>query len=138
MTKEQLQGYRALKFERDKLLSTLQAIETVLYGPRSQNMDGMPRGGNGPKDDRRDALIDRKDKVQALYEAKVAELSEAILAIEQAIECLAPDERSLIRLRYIDGLKWERVCVEIGYERAQTHRIHAEALRKLAGKHDTQ
>jgi hypothetical protein len=37
----------------------------------------------------------------------------------------------LIRLYYIDGLTWEKVCVDINYSWRQTHRLHSEALKKI-------
>lgn len=131
MTKEQLRAYQSIKRERDKLQRIIDDIDSQLYGPRSQRSDGMPRG-NGPRHERADVLIDRKDKILKLYAAKVAELEETLLAIEQAIGTLTdPTHRTLIRLRYIEGLKWEQVCVELGYEWSQTHRHHADALREL-------
>ena len=36
-----------------------------------------------------------------------------------------------MRCRYIDGLSWDDVAEKIGYCWAQTHRLHAQALRKL-------
>ena len=38
------------------------------------------------------------------------------------------DEQRVLRLRYIRGLKWEEVAVEMGYSWKQIHRIHSSAL----------
>ena len=58
-------------------------------------------------------------------------LAEEQLAIETAIERLEPTARMLLRYRYMDGLKWEEVCVRMNYSWRQTHRLHGEALRQL-------
>lgn len=136
MTKEQLRAYRALRKERDKLLRDLEDLEAKIYGYRSPQWSDMPKSKRDPRTDPRDSLIPKRDRVKALYKAKVIELTEAILKIEKAIERLSPNERMVVRLHYIDGLKWDQVCVEIGYEWAQTHRIHASALRKLREETD--
>jgi DNA-directed RNA polymerase specialized sigma24 family protein len=126
MTKARLRAYRDLKLERDHLEAMVAALEYGLTGVR---MDGMPRSGK-TSDPTGQQAIDHT-QVRDLYLQKVAELDKALVEIEQAIECLEPLERTLIRLYYAEGLTWEEVCVAIHYEWAQTHRIHARALAKL-------
>ena len=41
------------------------------------------------------------------------------------------NERTVLRLRYIQGLKWEKVCVELGYQWDATHKIHRSALKNF-------
>ena len=61
-------------------------------------------------------------------------MSEELLEIEKAIETLPSTERTIIRLYYIAGMKWEEVCVAIGYSWKQVHRIHGRALDMLKGE----
>lgn len=130
MTKAQLKAYRGIKKERDDIKRRREELEDVMYGPRSQRLDGMPRGGSGAGDVL-EAQIDRKDELLAMYLVKEAELDDALFAIEQAIEKLDPTQRTLVRLHYIDGLTWEQVAVAIDYSWSQTHRIHSAALKRL-------
>jgi DNA-directed RNA polymerase specialized sigma subunit len=52
--------------------------------------------------------------------------------IQQAIQGLEDSlHRRLVRLYYIDGLTWEKVCVDINYSWRQTHRLHSEALKNI-------
>lgn len=52
--------------------------------------------------------------------------------IEKSIRSLRDEnEQEVLRLRYIKGLEWEQVAVEIGYSWKQTHRFHSAALKKL-------
>ena len=130
MTKAQLKTYRAIKQERDDIQRRREDLEAAMYGPRSQRLDGMPRGGSGANDILEER-IDRKDELLAMYLAKEEELDTALFAIEQAIEKLDPTQRTLVRLHYIDGLTWEQVAVAIDYSWSQTHRIHSAALKRL-------
>ena len=41
------------------------------------------------------------------------------------------DEQRVLRLRYIKGLKWEEVAVEMGYSWRRIHDIHGKALRNF-------
>ena len=130
MTKEQLRTYIDIKRERDDLERRIKELELEKYGPRSQRLDGMPRGGSGENYVLEDQ-IDKGDALLDLYRAKKAELDAALVVIERAIEKLATRERRLVRLHYIDGLTWEQVAVDMTYSWSQVHRIHAKALQKL-------
>lgn len=52
--------------------------------------------------------------------------------LEDAIASV-PDGRlrMLLRYRYIDGMTWERIAVNMGYERRHITRLHGEALTAL-------
>ncbi len=131
MTKEKLRSYRAIRKERDLLNEKIKELEVELYDPRAQRIDGMPRSGSNNDSTRREAQIDCKDELLALYREKERELTKAILEIEEIIDLLQPRERTLLRLYYIDGLTWEQVACEMNYSWSQVHRIHGEALKKL-------
>lgn len=130
MTKAQLKKYRDLCVERNQLLDMLTRLESVLYGPRSVNMDGMPHGA-AVDTGRREAQIARHDELKRRYELKVIELETEIDAIEAAIDSLPAKHRTLCRLYYIEGRTWAQVCGKMNYSWSQIHRIHGEALQRL-------
>lgn len=105
MTKERLKSYQPIKKE----LSTLEVL--------ARKID---RHGT--------------EELRALYDKKREKLTEELLHIEQVIEALEPTERTLMRLRYIEGLSWQAICTRINYSWQQTHRIHARALIKIKDK----
>lgn len=51
--------------------------------------------------------------------------------IEKAMNHLPLIEQSIVALRYINGLKWEEICLRVNYEWAAVHRFHASALNKI-------
>ena len=108
MTKEQLRNYQTMKKEKRQIEQRLRTLEK-----------------------RPDADQSILRPLREHYERKLAALVAAELEVERAIETLDPTERLLIRLRYIDGLDWHRVCAGINYSWQQTHRIHARVLKKL-------
>ncbi len=128
--KRRLYRYLDLKRERDQIAEELRTAEGDATSPSSPNLDGMPRAsGYG------DAMVGRVSEIinlRELYERKRDEISDAMLAIENAIEDLEPVERTLLRYRYIYGMTWEQVSVAMNYSWRQTHKIHARALDKLA------
>lgn len=105
MTKEQLREYRQIKKELAALEVLARKIER--YGT---------------------------EELRADYDQKREKLATELLRIEQAIETLDSTERTLMRLRYIDGLSWQAIALRISYSWQQTHRIHARALIKIKDK----
>lgn len=108
MTKEQLRNYRNIKKEQRQIEQRL------------RNLEKRP--------DSEEAIL---QPLRECYDSKLKELVEAQLTVENAIKCLKPTERKIVRLRYFDGLPWHRVAATINYSESQVHRIHASALRKL-------
>ena len=129
MNKDRLRSYQAIKKEQEQLKHQLEKIEAAIYYPKIQRMTGMPFAkteGNHQED-----MAIYHIELQTRYKAKIEEIVAERLAIEEAIEPLTPTMRMLIRFRYIDGLKWEEVCCKMNYSWRQTHRLHAETLKRL-------
>lgn len=134
MTKERLKKYIALKKERDQLKARLEEVNAQLYSIRTSELTGMPKAHDVPNDVA-EKLIDKKTKLANRYNFVLLRLEDELLKIETAIEAVEDaTARSLLRLRYIDGLTWEEVCVHINYGWTQTHKLHAKALRLIENK----
>lgn len=132
MTKERLRRYREIKQEARQLRDQLEEIESRLYSPKGQLLTGMPSAPSHEGGTITEVLIDRHAQLVQMYQEQLARLNEEQLAVETAIESLEdPTARRLLRYRYIDGLKWEEVCVRIRYGWSQTHELHSQALKQL-------
>lgn len=131
MDKERLRNYRALKREKEQLEQQLETIEAALYHPKIQQIKHTP-GAPSPGNAGEELAVKHLDLLER-YRAKLVEITMEQLAIEEAIEKLPYRERTLIRLYYIKGLTWDRVCDEMRYSWSQVHRIHRAALELLEG-----
>lgn len=133
MTREELKkllkSYGDMKKEHKQITEELDRVEAAMTGPRSPNMDGMPRSG-GPGDPTGELATLHLALVEK-YWAQLRYLARAKLTIEELIDKLDSRERTLLRYRYIDGLSWEKVCVAVGYSWRQAHNIHSLALDQL-------
>ena len=129
MIKERLRNYANLKEEREQLRRQLEELEATLYYPKIQRLNGMPSAPS--KENTLELMVARHVELQEKYAAKIAEMTAEMIQLEAAIEKLEPTARMLLRYRYMDGLKWEEVCVRMNYSWMQTHRIHAAALNRL-------
>ena len=129
MTKDRLRNYASLKEEREQLRRQLDELEATLYYPKIQRLNDMPSSPS--KENTLELMVARHIELQERYEAKITEMTKEMLLIEEAIDALEPTAIMLLRYRYLDGLKWEEVCVRMNYSWMQTHRIHAAALNQL-------
>ena len=132
--KRYLMSYRWAKKQEERILEEIRELRMDKMFPSAVN-DGMPKGS-----EQRD-LSDYAAKLDELIEELKEERLEKIKrlqSIERVIkEIDNEDAQTILRLRYIDGLRWEEVCVAINYEWAQMHRIHARALREIKINDDT-
>lgn len=136
MEKEDLKKYLALVREVDDIRKRILQLEENMYTVKAVGMDGMPKGNcvNDSIGNIVARVNDLRSEYLKQYDLALCELYK----IERAIEKLEDlTERQLMRKRYIEGKRWEDICVELNYSWKQIHRIHSRILKKIA-KDDTQ
>lgn len=127
--KKRLHAYIDRKRELEQIDRQIEQLRATIEAPRTQEMDGMPRGSGGG--DAMTAIVAELVDLQQKYEEKRLKLVVAQKEVEDLIDSLDPLERRLLRCRYIEGKFWEEICVEMNYSWAQVHRYHSEALNRL-------
>ena len=75
---------------------------------------------------RLDELGDRYVTNLIQYRAEIDKRSKMINALPN------PMHAQILRLRYINGLKWKSICVEMGYTFRHTTKLHGYALQAFA------
>ena len=128
MTKEFLKEHidkldeaKGLKFEIDQMYQTI----------KSPVITGMP-SAHSPDADKIGVILGKIQEKEIRYLAKLNIILSEEKEIEKVIDSLKDArERTVMRYRYISGLKWEEVCVRAHYSWQHTHRLHADALNKL-------
>lgn len=125
MKKEYLRSYqKALRREQD-ILEEIQQLRMDKMFPSLAN-DGMPHGSSQSDLSDYAALLDEQ-----IEELKKERLERVRLRsqIEKSIRKMNDeDEQRVLRLRYIKGLKWEEIAIDMGYTWQHVHKKHAKAL----------
>ncbi|MDL2248597.1 hypothetical protein LJB89_02760 [Tyzzerella sp. OttesenSCG-928-J15] len=129
MTKQELRNYRDLVIKKRQVERKIEELQSMAYSIKSPQYDGMPKvhGTGNPTQDNATDLALAYSYMLVLRDKTLT----AMRTIEDAIKNLSTKESNVLRAYYIEGLTWEQVCIEVGYEWAQVHRIHARALRKM-------
>lgn len=117
----------------------IQELEADEMCPQAFCLNGMPAASSYNNKDlsvyvaKKDKLL--SDMIRARHE-RIVLYQDIFNRIEKLPE---EDEREVLTLRYIKGMKWEAVACHRHVEWAQVHRIHARALKNFElPKDDTQ
>ena len=65
--------------------------------------------------------------------ASIDQLERTRLQVESVINSVPNvNQRNVLRLRYISGMKWEQIAVKLNYDYRWVLRLHDKALNKIA------
>ena len=122
-----LRGYRALLVRRDSLLREIERRRESATGTTVRLKEINVQSG-GAYDRMADDVARIVDDEESLGDA-LAEIARKLKEILMAIESV-PDEmqKTVLTLRYIEGLDWLPIAERIGYEISNTYIIHGRAL----------
>jgi DNA-directed RNA polymerase specialized sigma24 family protein len=122
-----LRGYRALLLRRESLLREIERMRESVTGTTVQlKQDVVSTSGAGDKiGDTVARIVDAEDALKPALDEIGREVSRIMAAIESV-----PDEmqKTVLTLRYIEGLDWLKISESIGYEISNTYIIHGRAL----------
>ncbi len=124
-----LNEYRWIKENIANLENRLLEIDTKLQ--KTTNTLQLDKVQMSKDNDKWTLLIQKRIDIQELINTEITAGYEEIEKIEKLISVLPEREKLLIRLRYIDCMRWENICVEMNYEWSWIHRLHGEILRTL-------
>jgi len=132
MTKEELREYRWLVKNISNLEDRLLELESVATKVTTTlQQDVVDCSSNQSK---------MADQVASIIELQdtINEQLTKMYALQNKLQdkiCDMPErEKCLLTLKYIEGLTWEEVAVEMGYSWQHIHRLHSIALRMLNKK----
>ena len=121
--KKILMSYKRLAQQEKAIIEQIDEL-TLLKSPR---LDGMPHGSPDPKD--LSEIVSLADRLFDRWQKLLTKKHAALSAITDALERMPSEtEKTLLMLRYISGLTFEQVAVEMGYSWRHTLRIHGQAL----------
>lgn len=126
--KEYLKSYqRSVKREQD-ILDEIQRLRLEKMFPSVIN-DGMPHSSS--QTDLSDYIVIIDEMIEDLKQERLKRAKRKQEIEHRIRQMKDEDEQRVLRLRYIKGMKWEEIAVEMDYKWAQIHRIHAKALKNF-------
>lgn len=128
--KQQLKAYiqdkkklNSLNNQKAELEEKIKSVKAILYSD-------MPKG-SAKKTDLSDYMV-KLERMDERIDDKIKNINDGFLNIEEAISGLGDgDESEIIRMRYIEGKKWEEISKKTEYTTRQVHNIHGKALKNI-------
>lgn len=123
-----LDRIRRLGSRVDTLRMEIDAERQAASGLKAVRFDGMPRAKRSDGD----AMVDAVARIQERVADYASELSGYLDERQEAHDALSAmgDEacRRALTMRYLLGLPWERVCVDMGYSWGGMMKLRRRAL----------
>ena len=127
---DDLKAYRAKKLELESLEDKKERLKA--QRERITAKLGLKGGTNGNVST--DKLLNDLIKIEALEEqinGLIIDLTDEFVKLNRAIKMLEPVEQMIIRLYYLQGLKWKAVAKKTNYSVNNCWRLQSKALERL-------
>ena len=129
--KEFLNRYRHLVQRRESLLREIDMIRARATSTSIQIKDVNVLSSSRIHDQMAEDAAILADSTSALDEI-VREIDKALSEILIAIDAVDDEkQKTLLTLRYVEGLSWQQVQIRMAYEHSQTMFMHGVALSKV-------
>ncbi len=113
-------------------LSELQQLRVLSTTVSSSSLSGMPVSGTRNTEPAFVRCIQKITDLEKEINEEIDRLVDLKKEIRDVINDIAsPNERLLLRLRYIEFMTWEQIAEQMHYSVVQIHRIHAGALQNV-------
>ena len=104
--------------------------------PESQKLSDMPVHQSVSNQLEQNYI--KLESLEVEMQKRVGDILDTLQRLERAIGKVQDSLlRTILALRYIEGMKWEEICCEVSYEWAQVHRMHWKAIQKIMIQNDT-
>lgn len=123
--KKYLKRYLEAERREERIKEEIQALRADMMFPNIVN-DGMPKGNE--KKDLSEFVIIMEEEIEKLKKERL-EKARTRKEIEDRIRKMKDEtEKEVLRERYIKGMKWEKIALDMNYSWKWIHIIHSRAL----------
>lgn len=131
MTLETLKQCRSASLARTAVKRRIAELREDATGISGIRYDGDMPHTRGEPLSRQQRYVEALEQLFAEYEETTTVWAERAAEIERAVRFLPPKLGELVRLRYIDGMKWEQVNEQLCISEATSKRMHRKIMQNL-------
>lgn len=131
MTLETLKQCRSASLARTAVKRRIAELRKDATGISGIRYDGDMPHTRGEPLSRQQRYVEALEQLSAEYEETTTVWAERAAEIERAVRFLPPKLGELVRLRYIDGMKWEQVNEQLCISEATSKRMHRKVMQNL-------
>lgn len=119
--------------EYDEVIEAYEYYRQKIVSLQASVLSDMPRSAS-VLPDKIGGHIAKLEELENIIHAKLSKLEVLRIEVENVIGRVEDSLlRRLLHLKYLDvrRLTWEKICVQLNYSWAQTHRLHSKALSQI-------
>lgn len=128
---EELKNIKALRADIESLRTRRARLRASMEGLSPRPREGSR--GTATRDRMATALAQLEELDIQILELMVEAESRA-LELEQTVDLLPGMQRQVMRLRYLEGLPWSAVSLQLGYSIDHCYTLHRVAKTQVAEK----
>lgn len=128
MTKQDLSSLRYLRAQIETTEERILRLKSM--AERFTKPLSYTKARPAPRDELAEYAA-KLDELERQLASRVIALEEKIDYIERGIARLPEQQAVIMRLRYVEGLKWEQVAQKTHYSCRHCTKIHAAAIERL-------
>lgn len=113
-------------------LAELEQLKVLSTSVSSPNLSGMPSSGTRKQEAPFVNAVMKIIELEKVIDAEIDRFVDLKKEIRDVVNKVPDNNQKLVlKLRYIQFLKWESVAAEMDLSLKQVHRIHNEALKNV-------
>lgn len=126
MTERELEQFRTLHLEIKSIEARIAELDKTIRSPIISDMPYTHSNKSSIEE-----YVIKNDKLLSYYNKRLLELRKEEEKLYNYIDGVQDDKvRVIMRMRYIDGMKWEEIATTLNYERTNPHKIVKKYLKK--------
>ncbi len=111
-------------------IEALEALEDLIMSPKA-----IAYGERVQTSRKTSSVLESKVvmilNLRDLISQEMKEILELTLKAKKDFKILDNIERAVMELRYLEGLSWDRISIELNYSEQHLFRLHSDALGKM-------
>ena len=126
MTIDDLKNVRRQKLRVESLQERIERLRSRAEYTQQQLGEC---GRSDPTRDRLAEYVAELDELERQLTGEMIALEKQLVFVDAELAKLPENQEKVLRLRYVEGLGWERVARKVGYSTRQCTRIQANMLK---------
>lgn len=130
--KARLRRVMALKAEVSALTDEVEELRALATTISAIRADGEGKAKSGGGNSRIENVVEQLDEITRRLLLTTARYARVYTEAESAIAAVPDDRyRTILRLKYINGLSWESVAERVGLTARRVRQLHRIAVEKI-------
>jgi RNA polymerase sigma factor (sigma-70 family) len=134
LTISELRAVRDAHIQIQSLTERIARLRSALESCATKPLTRMPKGRSAPRDKLGEDIA-RLLELEERRRKQIIDLEIRLEAVEKWIDSLPPQQATVVRLYYVNGLTWRQIGRKLNYHPDTCRKIRDAAIRGICESH---